>query len=165
MLVVVVVEVELSPEACREEFEGTRLEPSGTGLTCPDKTALLVALGGRIFDGVLRLRLCASAALSTSVFLFIGGSGTVLSVREGATSSLPLILLQLVTLCLRVEGGGMIARALLSEVVISDRPSVAGMRLGGRRPDPRIILAYSVSEACGMRGQCDRAARTAFSSL
>jgi len=37
------------------------------------------------------------------------------------------------------------ARALLSDVVSSDSPRLAGMRLGGRSPVPRAAFAYTES--------------------
>lgn len=106
----------------RDEFDGTRLTPFVAGLTPASTVVLSDILIGRELDVDAGGNLLPSPALSASVFLLVGGSG----------SPDPL--------CFNVAGGGIIARTLLSELVISSRPEAAGMRLGGRSPVDRIAL-------------------------
>lgn len=123
-----------------ERLRGTLDELSCTGLIPANTVALTAGLTGLALGVVGTIDLGASTALSTSVFLLKGGSGTVQSISP-ALILRDDILSQLDPLCFNVAGGGIIARMLLSDVVISERPTVAGMRLGGRRPEPRIVLA------------------------
>lgn len=124
-----------------ERFRGTMDEFSCTGLIPASTVAFTAGLTGLELGVVGTIDLGASTALSTSVFLLNGGSGTVYSISL-ALSLMHDNLLQLDPLCFNVDGGGIIARMLLSDIVISERPTVAGMRLGGRRPEPRIVLAW-----------------------
>jgi len=108
-------------EALRAGFEGTRIVPLVAGLTPTMVVALTAELTGRALIADASVVLLPSPALSASVFLLVGGSGSP------------------VPLCFSVAGGGISARTLLSEFDISSSPDDAGMRLGGRSPVDRIV--------------------------
>jgi len=85
---------------------------------------------------------CASPALSASVFLFGGGSGTGTGSHELGSFFIGRFYAHPVALCFSVEGGGgSIDRAFVSEMDISSRPADAGIRLGGRNCDARIVFS------------------------
>jgi len=135
------VETELF-EVFRDAVDGPRLglfdEARDTGLMLARLFVLRASLAGReVFEAVGSVR-GASPALSTNVFLLGTASGTRW-VSDGASVLCARLVLHVGVLCLSL-GGGIMARALLSEIVSSDSPTLAGIRLGGRIPVPRTAF-------------------------